>query len=618
MARAMMLAAEPTDTIRIDEPVREAARLIAEGNAEAALALLAPMVADDASGLAPRFVLALTGWRIGRFDWAVAVLRECHQRWPMAGDVAEVLASLHAQSGNFVDSLYMGKLATAVGGTGPLAALVPSDFPSFAWALVNIKERPLLAQARQSLAAGKIEDAIAKAHQHVALNDDDSDGVAFCAAALLRVGQPGAAAAALSAIEAEAERSAPIASLYGRSLTAMGDFAAARRWHQHATATAPDDAAVAAAAVADAVWFEPDPDRITAAGAEWVRRFCPPPPPRDWPALEGKLVIAYLVSALADPRDAVAIAAVARSHDRARVTVLGYGTGAQSWLENASLSGAFDSWRDIASLDAATLARFFARDGAHVIVDAGGFHAPQSLMALARLSGAVRVGWMGTAAALGTSVYDAGLAAPSAGAYPVCRAAQRTPRAARGIVQFGADVLLAQLDHETVACWTQILRAAPDARLLLRSGDTSQGIVDRLVARFGPALAARIDLVAAERFEEFYARVDVALAPRRGLSPRMAAEAAGCGVPTVAMAGPEAVEPYSRFLRDLGLGSALVASDAQEYTGMALALARSAAERERLAAMTDDAASRADGAAAAIARGLEDLSLQGSRGRALS
>jgi predicted O-linked N-acetylglucosamine transferase (SPINDLY family) len=129
-------------------------------------------------------------------------------------------------------------------------------------------------------------------------------------------------------------------------------------------------------------------------------------------------------------------------------------------------------------------------------------------------------------------------------------------------------------------------------------------------------MAARIDLVSVEAFEEFYALVDVALAPRRGVSPRMAAQAVGCGVPTLALAGPHAVEPYSRFLRDLGLDPALVASDAAEYVAMALALAHAEGERRRVAAMTVEAARRAERGAAAIARGLEEQTLQALGGRA--
>ena len=49
-----------------------------------------------------------------------------------------------------------------------------------------------------------------------------------------------------------------------------------------------------------------------------------------------------------------------------------------------------------------------------------------------------------------------------------------------------------------------------------------------------------------------------------------------CGVPAVAYAGASLAEPYSFFLRDLGLGTRLVASEECDYVGIALELAASA------------------------------------------
>ncbi len=46
----------------------------------------------------------------------------------MDGTVAEALASLYAQCGEPVESIYAAKLATALGGHGALAALVPAGF----------------------------------------------------------------------------------------------------------------------------------------------------------------------------------------------------------------------------------------------------------------------------------------------------------------------------------------------------------------------------------------------------------------------------------------------------------------------------------------------------------
>ena len=606
----MSALAQPERQLFIDPAIHAAAQLLADGDAESALARLAPFLGDERPCLPARFVLAMAAWRMARLDWAIDLLRFCHEHWPMDRDVAEALASLYAQSGNLVDCVFMGKLGTALGGPGALAPFVPEGFPPFELAIANIRERPLLEAAKISLAAGALDDAIAKARQHVALNREDAEGSAFCAAALLRAGQPADAADALKAVEAEAECSAPLASLYATCLTAAGDAAEARRWHDQAVALAPRDRIIAAARAADAIWLDRDPAR---AGRAWLRRFCPAPKPRSMHPPNARLVIVYLVSRLADRRDAAAVAAVARAHDRSRVKVIAYGSGAQSWLENAALSGAFDEWRDIAALDAATLARSIGREGADLVIDVCGPLAPQSLLALAQRDKGICVGWIGNGALLDAAVYDATVVAASldvsetrwaiAGGYPLLPVVTPAPRAERGTIHFGADVGLGQCDAETVAAWSALLQAAGEAKLLLRATDTGSGTVDRLVARFGRALAARIDLVPTESAEEFYALVDVALTPRRGVSPRAAADAVASGVPCVATDGSPA--PYAAFLRHLGLAPDLVAADFRGYVEIALRLAQSAEARARIGAMARAAASDARLGAAHFAAALE-------------
>jgi len=281
------------------------------------------------------------------------------------------------------------------------------------------------------------------------------------------------------------------------------------------------------------------------------------------------------------------VAAVARAHDREQVQVIGYGLGQQSWPENAVLAGAFDSWRDIAALDPATLGRFLAGDGLHLVIDVAGFAAPQQMLALAGLDSAVRIAWLGNPGGLGAPVYDAQVTSYSALAvkgralrviagYPAVRDWSKPVHREPGALALGADTTMAQLDAATVQTWCEVLDGLPEAKLLLRANDMGPGgNIDRLVAWFGRERAARIDILAAKAAEEFYSRIDLALAPRRGVSPRAAAEATACGVPTVAFAGRSLAEPYGPYLADLGLGPMLVAGDDRDYVGIALALAGS-------------------------------------------
>jgi glycosyltransferase involved in cell wall biosynthesis len=213
-------------------------------------------------------------------------------------------------------------------------------------------------------------------------------------------------------------------------------------------------------------------------------------------------------------------------------------------------------------------------------------------MAIGRLGSAIRVSWLGVPKALGAPFYDAALGHQAEGIpawgtealYPLVRdwlrPMERRPSAA---LRFGSDVRLGQLDARTVQLWSAVLTSSTDTTLLLRANDMGPGAnVERLIARFGRELAARIDIIDTPVPDEFYRDVDIALAPVKGISPRMAAEAIACGVPVVALDGKGAGELYGAFLRQLGLGGSLVAADERDYVSIALGLATSAHAREQV------------------------------------
>jgi tetratricopeptide (TPR) repeat protein len=536
----------------IDPALQAAGAFLAAGDTEVALEALAPALASDAPPVASKFLLSMLAWRMGRLDWALDLVRQCHEAAPMDSAIAEALASLLAEAGDLVECIYMAKIATALKGESPLAQFVPADFPSFEAAFRGINERPRLAEAERARAEGRFEDSLECARQHVAIAGGDAEGRAFYARALLEAGRAGDAVDALAPVADEA-RGAAAESLYARCLAACGAFEAARRAHDRAMRLAPEDAALEAARVADGLWLDPSAD-LAGRAAAWAARFCPPQKPRALEASDGPLVVAYLVAALADPDDADAITAVARAHDPRRTKVIAYAAGAQSWPSNIGLCGAFDEWRDIGALDGATIARYLAHDRVNVVVDACGFALPKGLLALPRVDRALRLSWLGNPARITAPLFDACI-----DAYPVPESeARRDP--ARDGFHFGADIILAQLDDETLALWRAVLAAAPKAKLLLRARDLSRGAIDRLVARFGRESSARIDIVSAARFEDFYARIDLTLLPRRGVSPRVAAQSVACGVPALALAG----SIYDAH-------ASAVAADMEDYVRRALA-----------------------------------------------
>ena len=550
-----------------DDRLRDVADHLNRKDAAGALALLKPLLGETPPSLAARFALAMTAWRLERFDWALSLLRDCHNDVPDNGGIAEALASLQAQLGQLEESLFTGKLATALGDDDALAALVPADYPGFDRAFLSIVANPLLDKARTALAEGKLGRATEFARQHVAVEPQHVEGRTFYAECLMLEGAAGLAVETLSALD-DTKFTPDLACLYARALTAVGERQAAPRFHHQAVTGAPDEPRITAAHIADAPYLGVAPAEIARLAADWAARFAIAPKPARKHVFGRKLVVGYLVSAFSDRDDAAAVAAVARAHDRARVTVLGFGLGTQTAEQNTSLIGAFSKWRDITALDCATLARTLSGDGVDVLVDAGGFASAQQLRALTRFETGLRVSWLGNPAGILAPLYDAQL---SAADYPVLDPRGASPRA-EGPIAFGADVTLAQLDPTTVALWAAVLALVPESKLVLRGRDTGhKANLTRLIDQFGQTLAARIDLRLVERASEFYQAVDVALSPLCGASPRAAAEALANGVPVVAMSGTA----YGQFVGGQGFDKRLVAADGAHYVSIATALAES-------------------------------------------
>ena len=144
----------------VDELAAEAARDFAQGDIEATIATLSAASARDPDHMPVVFLTALLAWRLGDAAKALVLARRCFEQASMNGTVAEIVASLYAQTGNLTESLCYGKLAIALPVDATLAAWLPPNFPTFDAAFLTIQKTPLLAQARRLLAAGKLEEAL--------------------------------------------------------------------------------------------------------------------------------------------------------------------------------------------------------------------------------------------------------------------------------------------------------------------------------------------------------------------------------------------------------------------------------------------------------------------------
>lgn len=585
---------------RSAESAAEAARLLAQGEVLEAVELIEAARQHDPHNPQIRFLLAFVAWRMFDLVKAMQLLTELADEAPRNGSYAEALATLKALVGDLTEALFYGKLGTALPKDPELQALVPPDFPAFGDAFLGINERPLVAVAAGLENQGRLREAAKALEQHVRLFPDDRVPAERLTRLLLASGKEAEAVQQVGALAGATD--AVALSLMARASASIGDAEGAAALHDAAVRLAPEDAAVMAAAVRDARWFEPDPVRRRRAAEGWLARFAASPrSTRPFAPRGDKLRIGYLVAGVAGSPLAAAVAAVARQHDRTSVEVRGYGFGELAAENNIGLRGGFDEWRDVSRIDPRTLARILEGDALDLLIDASGLRAPDGLLAMSLANVPLRCGWLGLPEVTTGAPYDCWLTCdggmPDGGARlvslgPTHLAASGKPLPRLGPVggglRLGFDLSPREMTPAAIELLRRIVAALPTAQLLILDHGFSQPIVvDRLIAQLGDA-AERADIVKVVEMRAFLAQVDLVVVPPTVETPRSAAEAIGHGVPALVI-GPG---PAAAIARNAGLANLAVSDGTAAVEAL-----RGMAEGD---AMLNDAWARAQAAVAAF------------------
>jgi len=590
-------------------------RLITNFNAgleTEALAECEALLALDDDHPVALYGMALMALRHRAMLPAFQAMFRAHQRDPSEAVYAEILAVQYATAGNLAGAAYFSKLSTSLGFDAEVQALLPPSLPSFPRSLQIIKEAPYLQQGNSLLAVRYYADAIGQYELHLAFFPGHREATRKLAYCLLKTEQPARAIAYLTELRSTSEATAADLSLLGQAYAALGEPAAAESCHQEAAALASDEEAteIACARLTDTLF---DPTRSESALVEINRAWgatlggagSPESERPDASALEGRRVrVGYLASATADPRDLEVLATVASASDPQRFEIYLYGYRSIDEASNALLRGCHDEWRDISDCDSATLAATIEGDGIDILVDIGGHAAPVHLGALALRPARYQVSWLGNPVTLGLSQVDVELASPTDttvhgvrrmalpyGVYCYDYLGQPSARPERtGAVTFGADLLLAQLHPDLLACWAKLLERVPGSTLALRDrGFIDGNVTNRLLELFGAhGMADRIDVIRADA-AGFHREVDVVLAPFVAAHPHDVVATLTAGVPVVALAGPgRHRRQASALLHHVGLDM-LVAADEAAYLDLAITLAQSPEARAKASAAIAEA-----------------------------
>lgn len=342
------------------------------------------------------------------------------------------------------------------------------------------------------------------------------------------------------------------------------------------------------------------------------------------------------------------IGQVLAHHDRAAVEVYAYHAYWRDDEVTQRLRGLVEHWVPIAELSDEAARERIAADGIDVLVDLAGHTNAARLGIFARRAAPVQAHYIGYFASTGLTEMDYWIGdaqvTPAATDSDFSERVWRLPRtwmsydgraeappiawapAPDGAIRLGSFNNLRKLTPATLRLWARVLRALPEARLVLKTRELGDAANCEYLWRTleGEGVArGRVELIDAGATPDWgshmdaYNRLDLALDPVGGMGgATTTCDALWMGVPVITLAGARmASRAASSMVTALGHAE-WVAADEVEYVARAVALAR---DRDALTALRAGARERMAASplcdARDLARCLEAAYTEMSRGR---
>jgi predicted O-linked N-acetylglucosamine transferase (SPINDLY family) len=326
------------------------------------------------------------------------------------------------------------------------------------------------------------------------------------------------------------------------------------------------------------------------------------------PAADRPLRIGYVSGDFCDHPAGSFIAPILASHDRRSFLIVCYFTKPFGDAITDRFRAGADLWRDAAALSDDQLAQQIRLDKIDILIDLSGHTGRNRLLVFARKPAPVQVTYLGYCDTTGLStmdyrVTDAVADPPGQEAFytekllrlpsgfscfalaPTAPPVQSRPNS--GPVTFGSLNGLAKLNESVIHLWCDVLRAAPDSRLLICRHELRGVAAERLRHWFRAREIPdeRVELRGdfdGPRYLALYDDIDIALDVQPWSGHTTACEALWMGVPVVTMTGrTQAGRMVASVLTHAGLGE-LIAADRDQYISVAAELA---SDRGRLATL---------------------------------
>ena len=583
------------NTLTLNQAMQQGILAHKSGDLKTAEACYRRALAVDSGHVEANFLLGCVAHKTGHIEPAIQLMRKAVDKVPDNAHYLGRLATALADAGRFDDAITAFRRADAI------TPDEPSLQNNFAAALHNVGEK---------------EEA-ERRFRH-ALSLDPAQANTWYNLGNLYESQ-GRYAEAIEVYQRAVKLAPQVAAIQNnlaRVYEAKGDFERAIEHYRKALALNPGLMQV----YSNILFLQSyhvllDPEAMLKAHLEWVRHFgCAERAgalgefrPRE---AGRRLRVGYVSPDLRQHSVSYFFEPILAHHDRSRFEIFCYAELPHADAVSQRLRELSDGWRMTAGQPDEAVARQIRADDIDVLVDLAGHTAGNRLGVFCFRPAPVQVTYLGyfTTTGLSTMDYwlsDEVLTPPDTeelsseevwrlpgcclGYTPPVDAPDVAARPADGALVLGSFNDLSKVSAETVSLWASVMRALPEATLLLKARQLSDTDVRRdltqAFAREGVA-ADRLQLMgrtgSVHAHLELYGRVDIALdtIPRTGGTTT--AEALWMGVPVVTLAGGRYIERLSAtMLSAVGLDD-WVTHDRTSYIGRVERAAHDVAGRRTL------------------------------------